>query len=806
MPYDRSGQTGDEATQPMVGPGSRLGPYRIDALLGQGGMGQVFSASDSRLHRQVAVKISQQTFTDRFEREARAVAALNHPHVPTLYDVGPNYLVMELVEGETLEARLRRGRLSVEQTLVYGAQIAGALAAAHDKGIVHRDLKPGNVMLAKTGVKVLDFGLAKSVQDETLTAENVVMGTPAYMAPEQRAGKPCDARTDIYALGLVIYEMATGVRVSAGGPPPHEALPEKLGHAVARCMAQDPEDRWQSARDLKAELEWAATDVRNQTSTATSGSSRRNWMIPAAVLGAVAIAALGALAGTYFRQPVAERRVVVSSILPPEKTSFDFAANRGPVALSPDGTRVVFAATGADGESRLWLRALDAAEAQAVPGTDHGAFPFWSPDNRWVAFFADGFLKKVDTRGGAPVPMAVVAGNGIGGSWSAKGQIVFASNAFSPMLKVSQDGGDANIAVETDVSGHGFPWFLPDGEHFLFASWTGAGRMTIRVGSLGSAASTAVTDADSNAIYSEGHLLYLRGDSLVAQAFDLQSLRATGDTVPLTEHVGRFLSLVGAGVFSASQTGLLAYQTGGNAAEWQLTWFDRAGRPAGTVGDLRAYLDVELSPDGRTMIASAPDAVGNFDLWTYDLARGVPVRFTTDPAGEYFGVWSADGRTVIFNSTRKGHYDLYRKSANGAGSDELVYADGTDKVPVSWSATAGISCITRAAACSIGCGCPPDAGPARRPTHAGAVARHLLQRNQRQVFPGRSLGRLYDRRVGTNRGGRGTVRAADPKGSDLDGRRPVSALAPRRARPLLPWGPAASCEKPSFASPVTRWT
>ncbi len=450
-------------------------------------------------------------------------------------------------------------------------------------------------------------------------------------------------------------------------------------------MAQDPEDRWQSARDLKAELEWAATDVRNQTSTATSGSSRRNWMIPAAVLGAVAIAALGALAGTYFRQPVAERRVVVSSILPPEKTSFDFAANRGPVALSPDGTRVVFAATGADGESRLWLRALDAAEAQAVPGTDHGAFPFWSPDNRWVAFFADGFLKKVDTRGGAPVPLAVVAGNGIGGSWSAKGQIVFASNAFSPMLKVSQDGGDANIAVETDVSGHGFPWFLPDGEHFLFASWTGAGRMTIRVGSLGSAASTAVTDADSNAIYSEGHLLYLRGDSLVAQAFDLQSLRATGDTVPLTEHVGRFLSLVGAGVFSASQTGLLAYQTGGNAAEWQLTWFDRAGRPAGTVGDLRAYLDVEFSPDGRTMIASAPDAVGNFDLWTYDLARGVPLRFTTDPAGEYFGVWSADGRTVIFNSTRKGHYDLYRKSANGAGSDELVYADGTDKVPVSWS-------------------------------------------------------------------------------------------------------------------------
>jgi Tol biopolymer transport system component len=505
------------------------------------------------------------------------------------------------------------------------------------------------------------------------------------MAPEQRVGKPCDARTDIYALGLVMSEMATGVRVPAGGSPTLDALPDKLGHTVARCLAQDPEDRWQSARDLKAEIEWAAKDAGSQASAATAARPRRTWTIPAAVLGAAAMTALGALAGTSLRQPVAERRTMVSSILPPAKTSFDFAANFGPVALSPDGTRMVFAATGEDGASRLWLRALDAAEAQALPGTDHGTFPFWSPDNRWVAFYADGFLKKVDTRGGAPVPLAVVNGNGIGGSWSAKGEIVFAANTFSPMLKVSQDGGDTTIAVETDVSGHGFPWFLPGGDHFLFASWTGAGRMTIRVGSLGSTTSTEVGEADSNAIYADGYLLYLRGDSLVAQAFDLQSLRATGDAVPVTEHVGRFMNLVGAGVFSASQTGLLAYQTGGNAAEWQLTWFDRAGRPAGTLGGPLAYFDVEFSPDGRTMIASAPDAVGNFDLWTYDLARGVPRRLTTDPAGEYYGVWSADGRTIIFNSTRKGHYDLYRKAANGAGPEELVYADNTDKVPVSWS-------------------------------------------------------------------------------------------------------------------------
>jgi len=685
MPSDRSGQTGDDATQPMVGPGSQLGPYRIDAELGQGGMGQVFRASDSRLGREVAVKVSRVAFSDRFEREARTAAALNHPHVCTLYDVGPNYLVMELVEGQTLEERLRDGRLSVKQALEYGAQIAGALAAAHDKGIVHRDLKPANIMLTRTGVKVLDFGLAKSVVDDTLTAANVVMGTPAYMPPEQRAGRPCDARTDIYALGLVIYEMATGVRAPVDGSLPPDALPEKLGHAVSRCLAPDPDERWQSARDLKAELEWAAKDGGSRASAVTASTPRRTWAIPAAVLGAAASAALGVLAGTYWQQPAVESRVVVSSVLPPAKTTFDFAENNGPVALSPDGTRMVFATTGEDGESRLWLRALDAVEAQPLPGTDRGAFPFWSPDSRWVAFFADGYLKKIDTRGGASVPLAVTTGGGIGGSWSAKGQIVFAANAFSPMLKVSQDGGDTAVAVETDVSGNAYPWFLPDGEHFLFASWVGAGRATLRVGSLASTASEVIGETDSNAIYADGHLLYLRGDSLVAQAFDLQSLRAEGEPVPLAARVGRFGGLVNAGVFSASQTGLLAYQTGGDAALSQLTWFDRKGQATGTLGDPRAYFNVEFSPDGRTLMASAPDAVGNFDLWSYDLARGAPQRFTTDPAGEYYGVWSADGRTVIFNSTRKGHYDLYRKSASGAGPEELVYADATDKVPSSWS-------------------------------------------------------------------------------------------------------------------------
>ena len=665
--------------------GRRAGSgYRLEALLGAGGMGQVYRATDTRLSRQVAIKVSQQRFTDRFEREARAIAALNHPNVCTLYDVGPNYLVMELVEGETLSARLKRGKLSIEQATGYGSQIAGALVAAHATGI-HRDLKPGNIMLTKSGVKVLDFGLAKSAQDETLTVANAVMGTPAYMAPEQREGKKCDARADIYALGLVIYEMATGMRLPAGDQARFDALQEKLSHAIERCLAQDPDGRWQSAHDLKAELEWAALgwaakDERG-AKAASTGRGLRPWLIVAGVAAMAAIIATASWARLYFQMP--EMRAIYSTILPPEKTTFDFATNLGVVALSPDGTRMVFAATGEDGQRQLWLRALDAPRTQPLTATQNATFPFWSPDSRWVAFFADGILKKVDTRGGTPVPLTVVPGGGLGGSWSAKGQIVFATSTFTPMLKVSSDGGDTSLAIETP--GQGFPWFLPDGEHFLFSAWVGEGRATLRVGSLGSTASDLIGEADSNAVYSQGRLLFLRGNSLMAQPFDLKSLRTSGEAMPVAEHVQRFLALLGVGAFSASSTGLLAYQTGADAAVQQLTWFDRTGKPLGTLGEPRAFWDVEFSPDRKTLIASAPDGVGNYDLWTYDVARDLPTRFTSNPGGEYFGVWSADGRSVIFNSARGGQTDLYRKAANGSGPEERIYADSTGKVPISWS-------------------------------------------------------------------------------------------------------------------------
>ncbi len=667
-------------------PPSRIGPYTIENLLGEGGMGQVFRAHDSRLGRPVAIKIVREEFTDRFEREAHAIAALNHPNVCTLYDVGPNFLAMEFVEGESLAARLARGKLSLERTLAYGMQVASALAAAHAQGIVHRDLKPGNIMLGKSGVKVLDFGLARladrpvSRGDPTLTAANAILGTPAYIAPEQWRGAIADARSDVYALGVLLYEMATGSRPAPGEALRTAGLPTRLRDLVERCLHADPDERWQSARDLQIELEWIARDLENP---AASLSWRHRW--PMALAASCAVAALGAtLAWLSLRPPVAAPRVRVTTVLPPENTRFDFTRTDGPAALSPDGRSMVFTALGEEGEAQLYLRALDSTAPVPLPGTAGAHHPFWSPDSRWVAFYAAGFLKKIDTHGGAPISLTAAQGPGAGGSWSAKGKIVFIASEFSPLQKIAAGGGSVELATTSEVSGHGYPWFLPDGEHFLFVSWPGAGRATLKLGSLSSTKSTVVGNAESNAIYASGRLLYLRGNALVAQPFDVGSLRTTGEAVPIAEPVQRLGTLLYSGVFSASQNGLIAYQKGTDTLT-QLTWFDRSGKAIGKLGEPRAFFDLELSPDGKSLLASAPDALGNFDLWAFDLERGLANRFTTDAGGEYYGRWSADGGTVFFNSTRRGNYDLYRKSASGMGPEELVFADGTDKVPTSVS-------------------------------------------------------------------------------------------------------------------------
>jgi len=685
-------------------------------------MGQVYRARDTRLERTVAIKIlpehlsSNPDLRARFEREAKAISSLSHPHICPLYDVGHqdgiDFLVMEYLEGQTLADRLKKGPLPLEQVLRYAIQVTSALDTAHRHGVIHRDLKPGNIMLVKSGAKLLDFGLAKvrapeavagmtelPTQTTPLTSEGTILGTLQYMAPEQLEGGEADARTDIFAFGVVIYEMATGRKPFAGKsqanlisaimtaePQPVSILQPlaspALDRLIIKCLAKDPEDRWQSAQDVKFELEWAAESEQASQAAERQTRTSRFWPV-IAVLAALGLATFGFF---YFRGPASEPPVMYATILPPERTSFDFTKNLGTVSLSPDGRSMVFAATGEDSKSQLWLRRLEAAVAQPLEGTRNGTFPFWSPDSRSVGFFADGMLKKIDSKGGPPI--ALTEAGGMGGSWSPKGMIVFATTTFAPLLKISSDGGSATPAVGADAAmgtAHGFPWFLPDGEHFLFVSWGGAGHMNLRVGSLTSKATTLIGETDSKAVYANGRLLYLRGNTLVARPFDLKTLRTSGEPTPVAEHVARFLALIQDGAFSASATGLLAYQNGADADLRQLTWFDRAGQPMGTIGEPRRFFDIEFSPDQRNLMASAPDAAGNYDLWMYDTKRGLPTRLTFDPGGEYFGIWSADGRSIIFNSTRKGHYDLYRKSANGAGPEELVYADETDKVPTGWS-------------------------------------------------------------------------------------------------------------------------
>ena len=696
--------TGTQPISATLSEGAQLGPYRIEGLLGEGGMGKVYKARDTRLGRAVAIKILTTWFEARFEREARAISALNHPHICTLFDVGPGYLVMELIVGETLASHLRKGPLSLDLVLRYGAQIASALAAAHALNIVHRDLKPGNIMLGKNGVKVLDFGLAKfsagtgtNPKSETITESHAVQGTLSYMAPEQLEGRECDARSDIFSLGLVLYEMATGRRAFSADSqaalianllrcerPALDGLPARLAHVIERCLNKDPEARWQSAADVKLELEWCAAQSADSVETArqippaqvNANPTRMAW-----VVAAFGIAAAVALAFIHFRQAAPEARVVRSTVLPPEKTSFSFTTNFDPVALSPDGRRMVFAATAEDGNSQLWIRRLDAGAAQPLPGTEGGRSPFWSPDSRWVAFFADGKLKKINAAGGPSVILAD-APRSFGGSWSASGAIVFApEEGIYGLRRISSSGGDTTPA--TTVGGaaggrHHSPWFLPDGEHFLFAAYNPKGdlRQNLLVGSLGSTASKIIGETDYSAAYSEGRLLYTLDGTLMAQPFDVKALRTAGEAVPVAERVS---------FFSVSGAGLFEYQTGADPNERQITWFDRTGKAMGTIGEPRRFFNIEFSPDRKRLATSAVDTTGNFDLWTYDMPRALPTRFTFDPALEFEPVWSPDGRTIAFLSTRMGHSDLYLKPANGSGAEELLYADDLQKFPTNWS-------------------------------------------------------------------------------------------------------------------------
>jgi eukaryotic-like serine/threonine-protein kinase len=667
--------------------GTKLGPYEIRAPVGKGGMGEVYRAHDSRLNRDVAIKVSNAQFTERFTREARAIAALNHTNICHLYDVGPNYLVMELIEGVPL-----KGPLPVEKAMEYAAQILDALDAAHCKGITHRDLKPANILVTKQGIKLLDFGLAQMApgpNDPTMTQmtqAGAAVGTPAYMAPEQWEGKRADARSDIYSFGCVLYEMLTGKRAVQERTP---VEPAALEGVLGTCLEKDPDERWQSARELKHALRWVAEAKPATSVSSRSRLSKTGWL--AAVVFALIAAIVSFL---HFLEKPTETPVRFT-IAPPEKTSFTFGPGGSPngfPALSPDGRRLVFGAQPAGGTPRLWVRSLDATTPQPLAGTEGALLPFWSPDGHSIGFGANGKLKKIDPSGGPALPLADAPALR-GASWSTQGVILFTPTRTSALLRIPAAGGPTTPATVLDPArkenSHRWPWFLPDGRHFLYAAVATDGDSvlsdaTIYAGSLDSRESRIVAQASSNAVYASGYLLFLRDNTLMAQPFDAKRLATTGEAVPMAEQIADSPASL-RGFFAATENGTLVFQPGLQSLQ-TLTWLDRMGKRVAAVGEPGKLLSAFLSPDGKHATVSVFDRVErNNHLWLYDLARNLPGRFTLDSANENEGVWSPDGSRIVFNSSRNGHLDLYSKLASGAGTEELVYADGLNKHPTSWS-------------------------------------------------------------------------------------------------------------------------
>jgi eukaryotic-like serine/threonine-protein kinase len=648
--------------------GDKLGPYEILALIGKGGMGEVYRARDPRLNRDVAIKVSAAQFSERFEREAKAIAALNHPHICQIYDVGPNYLVMEYVDGVPL-----KGPLPVEQVLRCADQICQALEEAHRKGITHRDLKPANILMRKSaGVKLLDFGLARIDGGDNATITlGEVKGTPAYMSPEQWEGKPGDARSDIYAFGCVLYEMLTGKSAAAERvklePPVLEAI-------VRTCLEREPEARWQSASDLRRALALPMTQpAAPAKSTPNPWRERSAWI-------AAALAILIALFVSLRPSPSAAPAAVVRlSVIPPDNTVLtgaSAASVQAPqLALSPDGRSIVFVAAAAGARPMLWLRSLESETAHAMPGTEGADYPFWSPDNLWVGFFADSVLKKIPAVGGPAIDIAVVR-EPRAASWGMDGTILLGLGAEG-IHRVSSSGGAVTAVTELDVSrqegAHRFPVWLPDGKHFLFSDRSSLAEQSgVYAGSLDGKTKKLLIRGLTVALYApSGHLLFMDGDTLMGQAFDAERVELRGQAFVLESHIGR--SSVGNGAVSVSDTGVLAH-AGTLSEPGRLTWFDRAGNAAELVGPPGDYMEFRLSPDQTRLASSLTDVKTGFpDIWLTDLALGNPAPFTFGPAINASPVWSPDGTRIMFRTTRHGGFtELYRKSAGGGGTEEPV--------------------------------------------------------------------------------------------------------------------------------------
>jgi Tol biopolymer transport system component/predicted Ser/Thr protein kinase len=693
--------------------GTRLGPYEILMAIGAGGMGEVYRAKDAKLGREVAIKILPEAFaTDperlaRFEREAKVLAALNHPNIAQIYGVEEHALVMELVEGETL-----KGPLPIQTALGYAKQIADALEAAHEKGIVHRDLKPANIKITPAGVvKVLDFGLATAVEDPapstdppnspTLTMRGtrvgVILGTAAYMAPEQARGHAADRRADVWGFGVVLYEMLSGKAAFAGDSvtdilaavvklePDWSALPASTPPAMAklvrRCITKDRKQRLQAIGEARIAIDdYMAGGKELQPQAKAGPTTRPPWLVATGVL----LLATIVLAYVAYRQHFAEEtRVLRFSVLPPDKATVDFQV------LSPDGRSLLLVAT-QEGMSELWVRDLDSMAPRRLPGTDGASYPFWSPDSRKIGFFQSGKLKNIDVAGGPAITLADAA-SGRGGSWNRNGVIIFTPAVSQSIYRVPDAGGTVTAVTTVDrASGentHRTPWFLPDGHHFFYTARNDdAEKNAVYVGDLDSKDRKRVLHASSNAMYGPpGYLLFLREQTLMAQPFDASSMTTKGDAIPIAEGVRHeTLNLVGR--FSVSQNGVLAYSSGASSAPVdaaQLTWFDRTGKVTGRVGLPGVIYWPAISPDGRTIALDRVAAHnGMVDIWLYDLARGTESRFTFNAHSNSYPVWSPDGSHVAFRSPR----NLYQKAISGSAQEEVLDQPSAENVRITdWS-------------------------------------------------------------------------------------------------------------------------
>ena len=698
--------------------GQRLGSYEVLSLLGKGGMGEVYRARDSKLKRDVAIKILPDEFSrdpervSRFQREAEVLASLNHPNIAAIYDLdeaeGTRFLVLELVEGPTLSERVRRGPLPIDEALSIAKQICDGLEAAHEKSVIHRDLKLANIKITPEGkVKLLDFGLARIFQEPSnadlsdlptqmsRSTPGVIVGTAAYMSPEQAKGESVDRRADIWAFGCVLYEMLAGRAVFEGktftellGAVIHKdvvwtalpaSTPSKIRNLLRRCLQKDRTLRLRDIGDARIELDELQKGVEVDAPVAPASTPRRErilWLSAVTILTLVAAVALVWTLRPLRTAP--EMRLEINTPLTSDPVS---------MAISPDGQKIVFSATD-QGRTQLWVRALNSVSARPLSGTDSAQYPFWSPDSRSVGFLADSQLKRIDIDGGS-VQLIAIAGGNRGGTWNHDDVILFNRLAGGPILRAAATGGDpiaiTRLQTPQEVS-HRFAQFLPDGRHFIYYVQGAPQARGVYAGQLDGPEPRRLLDADAGAVYaSSGHLLFVRQGTLFAQGFDPVRLELNGNPIRLAEQV-TVNTAENLAAISASAAGPLVYRTGSPVGgQRQLVWFDRSGKEVGKAGDPDpGFGGPAISPDG-SRVAVQRTVNGNTDVWLLDLGRGLLTRFTFDVAADLFPLWSPDGSHVAFTSNRNGTFDLYQKPATGAGAEELLVTGADAKVPMDWS-------------------------------------------------------------------------------------------------------------------------